>query len=155
MIQCSAGKPDVTSTARVSRCGGFRAESARYEKSDYCKAEKLHWTYQDGTLELSNERVLLNCCGSHSASIIEAASGSYILLENDAPDNGVRCKCMCVYDFQASTENIPATLIDLKIKRRVKDKDIQEKLVLETQLNLNDSSGTITIDPKSVDPWCQ
>jgi hypothetical protein len=147
---------DLIQADRISACGGFQAEDSP-GSTDYCAAEMLHWTYASDTqtLKLTDARVLLNCCGNHSFTV-EEQNGVYVFTQTDAPDGGgVRCPCMCVFDFVIEVQGIPAGTIPICINRDVTDRPESSSLVIETDLDLTQGSGSIVIDDTDVDPWCE
>lgn len=150
----------------VSECGGFVKSGSPGAKIDppvadpttYCDAERLLWVYDAASqsLGLSNTRVLLNCCGDHTITVVEE-NGTYVIHEKDAPEaaaGGARCNCMCVFDYTISVEPIPAGSLPIRLVLDVTDSGMPPKVVYEGSLDLSKGSGEIVIDPNSVDPWC-
>ena len=144
-------------TPRLSNCGGFGAEEPeRPDWGSYCAAEVLRWHYDEAsqTLSLSDERVLLNCCGEHEISV-ELVNDVYVVQETDAPDQGARCYCMCVFDFAVEVEGVPTGTIDLRILRDITDDAQEEQLVFEGQLDLGADEGVVELDASDVGMWCE
>lgn len=150
----------IPQTFKISECGGFKAtsqtEAGPAFGSDYCAAEVLRWSYQasTGNLRLSDDRVLLNCCGKRQARLAEN-SGVYELRQTDGPDDYGRCHCMCVFDLALEAEALPGGPIDLKITRQVTDSQEPAKVVWAGKLDLTKGSGEVVIDSTEAGPWCQ
>jgi hypothetical protein len=137
----------------ISECGGFEAggQPTMDVLPDYCAAEVLHWMYEEYTmtLKLADTRIQLNCCGEHSMEVVYDA-GVYVVTETDAPDNGSRCKCSCVFDFTVTAYGVYPGTIRIKIKRVVTDQQPKSKLVYEGELDLSAGSGFAVIDESVV-----
>jgi hypothetical protein len=139
----------------VSECGGFEAEVEYDSGGDYCDAQTLHWTYDPaaGTLELSDDRVVLNCCGDHSVAIAEE-DGVYVVTETDAPQDGMgRCDCMCVFDFALSAEGVPAGSIALRLVLDETDSG-GPRTTFEGELDLSAGAGEVVVSDEDAGPWC-
>jgi hypothetical protein len=162
----AGGGSALTQFPAVSECGGFVKSGSPGAKIDppttdpatYCDAERLLWVYDAASqsLGLSNTRVLLNCCGDHSISVVEE-DGTYVINEVDAPEaaaGGARCGCMCVFDYTISVEPIPAGALPVRLVLDVTDSMMPPKVVFEGSLDLSKGSGELVIDPNTVDPWC-
>jgi len=65
----------------------------------YCDAEVLHWQYgrSDGTLSLSDERILLNCCGDHAMSVSSRTAST------SSPRPTIRSRAACAATACASS----------------------------------------------------
>lgn len=166
LLACSGGEAAVdaagtglTLGSQLSECGGFERPDAAptvLPLPAYCDAEVLTFTHAGGTLSLSNERVLLNCCGDHSMTV-RLEEGTYVVTEIDAPEaaaGGARCGCMCVFDFAVEAGPIAAGTIAVRLVRDVTDDDAAPWVVWEGDLDLTAGSGTITVDTSSVEGWC-
>ena len=74
----------------ISACGGFQAALPPETggADDYCAAELLDWTYDAATetLELTDARALLNCCGVRTVEMAQV-DGVYVVTETDAPED--------------------------------------------------------------------
>lgn len=161
------GASALTQFQAVSECGGFVNKSGSpgakidppvADPTTYCDAERLLWVYDAASqsLGLSNTRVLLNCCGDHTITVVEE-NGTYVINEKDAPEaaaGGARCNCMCVFDYTISVEPIPAGSLPIRLVLDVTDSGMPPKVVYEGSLDLSKGSGEIVIDPNTVDPWC-
>ena len=153
---------DLAKESSVSACGGF-GQARRALQADltgdpatYCDAERLLWAYfsETQTLELSNNRVMLNCCGDHEVTVALEA-GVYEVTETDAPEFGdARCGCSCVFDFSAGVDGVPAGQVDLRIIRDVTDSDAGPQLVWEGTIDTTTSTGAVEIERSDVAGWC-
>jgi hypothetical protein len=157
----------ISQKALVSDCGGFLVKRSALKvpsalnADDYCDAEVLKWQYDSaaGTLTITNDRVLLNCCGEHGIKIEQQADGTYLITETDDPeklDDGStsRCLCSCVYDFKIEAQAIPNESISVRVVR-----DIAEESALievwEGSLNLpEEPTGSITVNEDDASIWC-
>ena len=157
--------PDVVKAqSAVSDCGGFneRAKSSADNSpapTPYCDAEALRWTYDAiaGRLVLSDDRILLNCCGDHTVKVTQQ-NGVTKLHQKDEPEGaagGARCGCMCVFDYKTTLTGITGSSIDLEIVREVTDDTKGVYAVWSGTLDLTKSSGEIIIDTADVGPWCE
>lgn len=157
----------MTYSFKASACGGFAKEEnlsepeGETEETPYCDAEALRVSYDNTKKELviSDDRVLLNCCGDHR-STVSLENGVYVIRQKDAPEqDGARCYCMCVFDFKSTIVNPnfdSSKIIDVMILREVTDENSgEEKEIWSGQIDLSKSSQEIIVDNKSVDPWCQ
>ena len=150
--------PEQTSY-RVSECGGF-ATLGKSDTLDYCDANVLDWSYDKGTgkLKLVDKRVLLNCCGDHSVTV-KQESGTFVITEIDAPEQGnMRCRCMCVFDFEVTFDAgvAPAGgMLPIKLVRDVTDDTDPAKTVFSGKLDLSQGSGTEVLDSSDVGAWCE
>lgn len=153
---------DLSRDTQVSSCGGF-AQSAQALRADldgdpatYCDAETLLWAYfpDTQTLELSNNRILLNCCGNHDLDVTLEGT-TYVVTETDSPEFGdARCGCMCVYDYQTAIDGVPAGQVDLRVVRDVTDSDEGPVAVWEGTIDTTTSTGAVTIEADDLGPWC-
>jgi hypothetical protein len=144
---------------RVSDCGGFRGTRAAgvhtVEADGYCDAEVLRWAFDAaaGVLTLSDERILLNCCGVHGMSVV-VEDGLWVVTETDEPaEGGMRCRCLCVYDYSLRVEGVTAGTIDVRLVRFVTEEG--ERVVWEGAIDLTAGAGAIVLDETSVEPWCE
>ena len=142
----------------VSDCGGYKTDGSPLfdYTGDYCAANVLHWQYDSATetLGLSDERILLNCCGDHSMKI-EDKDGVYVITETDAPESfagGARCACMCVFDYTLEAVGVLEDLIQIKIIRDVTDSQDGPQVVFEGQLDLTEGAGHVVIDETASAP---
>jgi hypothetical protein len=119
----------------------------------------LEWHYEAGVLTLANKRILLNCCGEHSITIEKEEEGEYLVRETDEPEGiamgGARCSCMCVFDFQVETPDVPERTITLKVVRDITDDDQPERVVWDGKTNLEDGFGRIVVDETVLEGWCE
>ena len=153
---------DLSRESAVSACGGF-AQSGQALVADlkgdpatYCEAERLLWAYFPATqtLELSNNRILLNCCGKHELDVTLDGT-TYVITETDAPEFGdARCGCSCVFDYAAAVDGVPAGQVDLRIIRDVTDDDAGPAAVWEGSIDTTTSTGAVDITTGDIDPWC-
>lgn len=153
---------DLSRDTQVSACGGF-GQAAQALRADlngdpatYCDAERLLWAYFEDTrtLELANNRILLNCCGEHDVDVALEA-GVYVVTETDAPEFGdARCGCMCVYDYHTAIADVPAGQVDLRIIRDVTDSEDGPQLVWEGTIDTTTSTGAVEVETDDVEPWC-
>ena len=145
-------------TYQVSECGGFDANKKSSESygGDYCAAGVLDWTYDAtaGTLALSDNRVLLNCCGDHSVKVAKKGAG-YVITEIDAPEQGGgRCLCMCVFDFAVKIKQVKAGLIPIELVRDVTDDNAPPKTIFKGTLDLSKGTGAEVVDKQDASTWC-
>ncbi|HOX43084.1 MAG TPA: hypothetical protein PK668_05785 [Myxococcota bacterium] len=136
--------------AEVSDCGGFGAAGGalRDVPAGYCDAELLRWEYDAGSqvLSLTDQRVSLNCCGLHDATLA-LVDGVYVLTETDDPEFGdARCACMCTFDFAVTATGIPAGEIQLRLELLVSDWAEGSGTVWEGSLDLSQGSGQVVVD---------
>ncbi len=156
VLGCNQGEPapNIEQESAVSECGGFAANSTARAAGDYCDAEILYWQYdsETETLSLDDQRVVLNCCGEHSMTLVEE-DGVYIATERDAPEyQDARCGCECVFDFQVDGHGIPTGTISLQVIRDVTDQG-DPVTVLDETLDLSQGAGSFVIDPEP-SMWC-
>lgn len=156
-------------TAAVSECGGFSGAKPGDTPAplpmplpptpaDYCKAEVLAWSHDAGSgrLELRDSRALLNCCGDRK---IEATlvNGVYVLRETDAPEGGIpgmRCNCLCVFDFDLAIENVKGTTVPVELRRHVTDDNAGEQLLWSGTLDLTQGAGQVVVDSSDALAFC-
>ena len=167
LVACDPGDPsddaNLVQQAATSDCGGFLQVndqgSLKVPEGDpatYCEAERLLWTYDAATqsLSVSNNRILLNCCGDHSMHVT-LQGGVYVFTETDAPEFAdARCGCMCVFDYAVDVSPLPADVIPIRIVRNVTDSGSGPEVVYEGDLDLSAGAGEVEIDPTDVEPWC-
>lgn len=153
---------NIAKEASVSSCGGFgQAHQAlvadlKGDPATYCDAERLLWAYFPATqtLELSNNRIMLNCCGDHDMSVA-LETGVYVITETDAPEFGdARCGCSCVFDYSAAVDGVPAGTVNLRVMRDVTDSDEGVQLVWEGSIDTTTSTGAVQIQENDLGPWC-
>ncbi|PIE17767.1 MAG: hypothetical protein CSA65_07650 [Proteobacteria bacterium] len=151
----------VQAASSVSECGGFATRSKSYEADSpaptpYCDAEALRWRYDaiTKTLILSDDRVLLNCCGDHTVQVKEQ-NGVFVVHQKDAPEKGARCDCMCVFDYKTTLTGVSGGSIDIEIVREVTDEPGGAKPIWSGTLDLTRAAGEIVIDKTNVAPWCE
>ena len=168
MLGCGVeGDPDssdLPQSQKVSSCGGFSKTSPQshlegglelFAGNTYCDAEVLDWSYDKagGKLTMSNNRVLLNCCGDHSISAKEVG-GVVVVTEVDAPDSlGGRCGCMCVFDYALDLESIAPGTIQVRLDRHVKPGT--PRTAWKGKIDLSKGSGSVVVDKTSVGMWCK
>lgn len=155
--------PGFRQSERLSPCDGFGGlvQPLRAEPPAYCEAGVLYFTHQaDGDrLTLLDSRVLLNCCGEHHVRL-ELEEGVFVMRETDDPERlpgypeGVRCRCLCVFDFEVTAEGIPAERIRLRLERLVSDDASRSGLAWEGELDLTAGAGFVVIDPNPEPDWC-
>ena len=163
-----SGNEEPVFSARASACGGFAGEAVWGEEfgaggyeGDYCDAEVLLWSLADGKLTLTDQRATLNCCGIHALEVSQDADGTYLITEVDSPlENGGRCFCMCVYDFEVVLEEVTGEQVALRLERQVLDQVGDEGMQVTTtplfagSLDLSAGSGYVILDSRA-DPFCQ
>jgi len=151
----------IPQTYAVSECGGFKVTNQsdnNYQPTGYCDAEVLQWSYEpkDGKLRLSNNRVLLNCCGDRKVTLKEV-NGKLVVTEVDAPEasSGGRCYCMCVFDLAVEALKVPGGTVQVELHRSVTDSASGPTQVFTGKLDLSQGSGTVVIDKTDAGPWCE
>jgi hypothetical protein len=158
---CSAGRcvsSSVVYPVEISECNGFPRTNILMNvdpyNMNYCDAEVLYWTYdaQAQTLNLTNNRVILNCCGDHSIGP-EIEDRVYIITITDAPDELGRCACMCVFDFSITLPEIKDSDFEMRLLRHVTDETESPIEILATTLDLSQTSGAIVISEEET-PFC-
>jgi hypothetical protein len=89
--------------------------------------------------------------------VIEGSDGVYTATETDAPqDVGMRCGCMCVFDFKVvGAPVVGQDLVQLTLVRNVTDQADQPKTVWTGTLDLSAGSGTVVIDATPVVMGCE
>lgn len=154
---------NIAKESSISSCGGFgKASQAltadlKGDPATYCDAERLLWAYfpESQTLEVANNRVMLNCCGEHDIEI-QLEAGVYVLNETDAPEAGdARCGCTCVFDYTAAVDGVPSGQVDLRIMRTVTDDYEGTRLIWEGSIDTTTSSGAVDLQNNAVGPWCR
>jgi hypothetical protein len=154
----------LTQQQAISDCGGFEGsgtvsaggEGGDEYGDDYCAAELLDWTYdaQTETLELTDLRALLNCCGDRTLSM-ELVDGVYVVTETDAPEGlGGRCLCMCVFDLRLSVEGLPEGVVPVRLERVVTDEAAAPTVLWSGELDLSLGAGEAEIDGTPAEGWC-
>jgi len=150
----------IPQSYKVSECGGFEAPASAgdFAPTSYCDAEVLKWSFDSasGTLKLSDNRALLNCCGERKMSLTEQLDGSYEIMETDAPEaqTGSRCHCMCVFDLSMEATAIAAGSIQVQLKREVTDSGNGVESIWSGALDLTQGSGEVVIDSTDAGMWC-
>lgn len=168
-LACSGGEgggstssptPDFTVAPLISECGGFVAggTGAKIPQPDpatYCDAERLLWNYDASskTLGLTNARIQLNCCGDHSVKV-DKDGDTVVFTEVDAPKDGSRCKCECVFDYAADVSTLESGMTALRIVRNVTDAQPATEIVWEGTLDLSAGMGEVIVSTDSAAPWC-
>jgi len=147
----------LESTARLSKCGGFAQEQqgAAAVPASYCAAEVLTWSYSAGTLKLTDQRALLNCCGERTISA-RLEGGSYVVTERDTPATGAssRCRCMCVYDFELALAKVPEGALSVRLEREVTDSGEPARQLFAGTLETASGSGSVVLDTAEAAGWC-
>jgi hypothetical protein len=159
---CTDGDPQdpaqLVQQQAVSECGGFRAALPPETggADDYCAAELLDWSYDAATetLELTDARALLNCCGVRTMELA-LVDGVYVVTETDAPEDMGRCLCMCVFDLRLTVEGLQGGIIPLRIERVVTDESSAPATLWEGEIDLGAASGSVTIDPTPAEMGCE
>jgi len=153
---------NIANESSISSCGGFgKASQAltadlKGDPATYCDAERLLWAYfpESQTLEVANNRIMLNCCGEHDIDV-SLQAGVYVINETDAPEFGdARCGCTCVFDYTAAVDGVPSGQVDLRIMRTVTDSDEGTQLIWEGSIDTTTSTGAVEIQNNDVGPWC-
>jgi hypothetical protein len=155
------GCPDTVQEGEVSECGGFpgTAEFAITDPGhdgmrDYCDAQVLYWEFADGTLTILDSRVMLNCCGQHSVSII--GGDTITIYEQDDPEPGnMRCDCRCAYDFRAELDGLLAGPVEIELLLHVTDVTDDPTQLWSGSVDLTDGSGEIVIDATPEPDFCE
>lgn len=155
------GCPDTARRGEVSECGGFPetrefaiTDHGHDGMRDYCDAQVLHWEFADGTLTILDSRVMLNCCGRHSVSII--GGDTITIYEQDDPEPGaVRCDCRCAYDFRAELDGLLAGPVALELLLHVTDVTDDPTLLWSGTVDLSDGSGEIVVDATLEPDFCE
>jgi hypothetical protein len=145
---------ELTQHQAISDCGGFEVTEGGGD-GDYCAAERLEWSFDAaaGTLELTDSRVVANCCGDRSIEV-ELVDGVYVVTESDLPEGGDgRCRCMCVFDFALTIEGLGSGAIPVRLERDTPD-DSGLEVLWEGTLDLGAGSGSEVLDPRPEDSFC-
>jgi hypothetical protein len=121
----------------------------------YCDAEVLSWSYQEqgGKLQLIDSRVLLNCCGDHAITLAREGTG-FLLNERDAPKDGTRCRCECVFDFRLDAEGVPGGTLPLRVVREITDDEADPVTLFDGALDLSIGAGTEVLDETDASAYC-
>lgn len=101
---------------KSSGCGGFLELSKvaaipdSLDSADYCSAEKLRWSYQEGTgvLELLLTRNLQNCAAKPEMNVT-TSNDRLVIAMRDTNDPKVRAHCLCYFDLYCE---VPAQSAD-------------------------------------------
>jgi hypothetical protein len=155
------GCPETVQVGEVSDCGGFSGtrefaitDHGHDGMRDYCDAQVLYWQYADGTLTILDSRVLLNCCGQHSVSIVGGETIS--IHEQDDPEPGaMRCDCRCAYDFRAELDGLMAGPVEMELLLHVTDVTDEPTELWSGTVDLADGSGEIVIDASPEPDFCE
>jgi len=153
-LWCEGPTEEVSYSDEVSDCGGF-PEPEEYDSGDYCDAQVLGWAFDaaEGTLALTDSRVLLNCCGDHSMGI-ELVDGVYVITETDAPDGGGgRCDCLCVFDYAMTVDGLAAGTIAVRLVLDVTDGG-GAVVAWEGDLDLSAGAGEVVVSDEDAGMWC-
>lgn len=159
-IEESPNRNDNTKySSEVSDCGGFQ-RSLNLTQSDvstnYCSAETLLWTFNKANQELilTNNRILLNCCGNRKVEVSEEED-LFVIKEIDTPSGSKgRCKCSCVYDFRTTLKEINEEPLSIRIVRMISDIENREKTIFEGKIDLRLGKGMFTIEKNDIGPRC-
>ena len=161
LFGCGAeGAPEdgLTFAASISQCGGHPSGALTVPTDDpaYCDAEVLRWKYHEAsqTLTLSDDRILLNCCGDHGVKA--AIEGEKLVVsESDLPESGdARCGCMCVFDYTVTIQDIPTGALAVRIDRHVPDQTPALATVFDGELDLTLGEGFVVISTDDASMWC-
>jgi hypothetical protein len=142
----------------VSACGGFRTalppESGGAD--DYCAAETLDWGYDGATqtLELTDSRALLNCCGERTVEMT-LVDGVYVVTQTDSAEEAGRCDCMCVFDLRLTVEGLESGVLPVRVERLETDVASTPSVVWEGELDLGTGGGSVVMDATDVGMWCR
>lgn len=155
------GCPSIAEEGEVSDCGGFPGtrdhsitDHGHDGTGDYCDARLLHWEFADGTLKILDSRVVLNCCGQHSVSII--GGDTITIYEQDDPEPGdLRCDCSCAYDFRAELSGLAAGPVEIELLLHVTDVTVDPTQLWSGTVDLSDGSGEIVVDATPEPDFCE
>jgi hypothetical protein len=142
----------------MSDCGGFDREASDDldDSAGYCDAELLNWRYdaERSVLELTDSRVLLNCCGVHSMDA-RLVDGVFVVTEYDAAEDAGRCDCMCVFDYSIAVHEVPNANVPVVLQRHVTDSSDAPMVIWEGTLDVTAGEGVVTVDDTDVGVWCE
>ncbi|MBP7125986.1 hypothetical protein KBD49_06445 [Myxococcota bacterium] len=143
-----------TPSYRISGCGGFGAPDGGRSAAGYCDAEVLSWLWDPvtGSLVIQDRRVLLNCCGDRSMRA-RWSGDTLVLEETDAPPQEGRCRCLCVFDFEATVPGVQAATVPVRLVREVTDSGEGPRVLWEAMLDAG-SPGAVVLDPVPVGYGC-
>lgn len=147
-----AGEVAVAEQA-VSECGGFAEVRELAPDGDYCSAEQLRWSYEAGTLQLTDSRAVLNCCGERTIDV-QVEDGVLVVTETDAPEGeGGRCFCTCVFDLSVTLTGVAEGPTAVRLVRDVTDEAGGPRVLFEGDLDLAAGEGAevLTTDPAPPD----
>jgi hypothetical protein len=123
LLTCGPNDPQQSTliTSDVSPCGGFAslakgaAPPFNWDSSDYCEAEKLRWSFDDGSQELDmvHTRMLQNCGARLCIQARGVASGVEII-EKDISTMPMDCMCYfdTYYKIQISSGNTTSIIVN-------------------------------------------
>ncbi|HSW61099.1 MAG TPA: hypothetical protein VLJ60_09880 [bacterium] len=147
---------DLAENVKTSECGGF--ESGVMTKlpggeTEDC-SQKLIWSYDEssGVLNIINEAVNLNCCGKHDVNIEKTGEDEYEYIMVDNADNGMRCGCDCLFDFEADIAGVDNSSVKLRVYTDVEE-EAEKTLYWEGTLDLTKKNGTVIVKERTGD-WC-
>jgi hypothetical protein len=156
VTQAGSKDKNIGTNAQISECGGFQAEHKHARTQEVsCSDERLIWRYDQDShiVYFLNQDVWLNCCGEHTITVsFEKDSGGYAIREIDAPESGLRCHCMCFFDFRIELPDIPPGTISVQLYRHVTDEG-RQWLLWQGILDLNQGNGDELI--REDVGWCQ
>jgi len=163
-MDTEAGDPTLLIQRQaISDCGGFGEAAASPAgdpetdgADDYCAAELLEWTYDAATetLELTDARALLNCCGERTMEL-SVVDDVYVVTETDAPvGEGGRCDCVCVFDLRLTVEGLVQGVIPVRIERFETDVAAEPSAIWNGEIDLGLDAGDAVIDGTEAGPWC-
>lgn len=147
--------PGPSLSFAVSECGGFGQATYDSRGSDYCDAEAIEWRYDAAAarLEITDKRVLLNCCGERSVSASWEGE-TLVIKELDLPEGGGgRCRCDCTFDFEIAVDNLGEAPLALRVEREVQMPD-EQTTVYSGTLKLSEGSGRIVVDDTDLGGMC-
>ena len=141
----------------TSPCGGFSTTQGFRSDRAYCDAEVLRFQYDAsrGRLELTDSRVLLNCCGLRSFGLSQVGD-VFVATETDLPDfdqtDSVegRCRCNCAIDFRLRAEAIPSGVLPFRLDRAIFEQG-ETHVIYQGELDLSAGTGEIVIDDQPID----
>ena len=143
----------------ISSCGGFGEVTppATDGDGDYCEAERLEWTYDAATetLQLTDARALLNCCGERSLTMT-LVDGVNVITETDVPEGeGGRCDCMCVFDLRLTVGGLFGGILPVRVERLETDVASAPATIWEGEIDLGLAGGSVIMDPTDAGMWCR
>jgi hypothetical protein len=145
LLTCGPNNPQQSTliASDVSPCGGFASLSKsaampfNWDSSDYCEAEKLRWSFDDGSHELDivHTRMLQNC----GARLCIQARGVAIGVEIIEKDTSTMpMDCMCYFDTYYKIQNSSGNTMTIIIYGRSFAIDLKKRtgvIVLDASQN--------------------